>query len=119
MKRLGQIIVAAGFGMLLGILGAHVLWLAIWTLVPWGLAGAELGYWWNDRRPALPGAVFGFALSFSFMVAGYLGKDSLLSRIPPFAMLGLVGGLCGLSLAIVGALLHRWIHRSFGQDKVK
>lgn len=65
------LIAAAVVGLLLGWGGAHALFLGLWTLVPWGLAGLVLGYWVGRRRALLAGALYGFILCFVFMVAGY------------------------------------------------
>jgi H+/Cl- antiporter ClcA len=48
------------------------------------------------------GVVYGFVLSFVFLLAEYSGKASLISRVPFFAVLGVFGGVCGLVLGLLG-----------------
>ena len=51
------------------------------------------------------GAVYGFVLCFVFTLASYGGAAPAITRIPFFTALGLVGALCGLLLALLGAAL--------------
>jgi hypothetical protein len=97
--------IAVLLGFVLGWAGAHALFLGWWTLAPWGAAGLALGYWLRSTRPALAGAAYGFTLSFVFMATQYTGTASLVSRVPFFALLGGVGALCGLVLAVMGSRL--------------
>ena len=96
---------AAVLGLLLGWGGAHALFLGLWTLVPWGLAGLALGYWVGRRRALLAGALYGFILCFVFMVAGYTGSAPTITRFPFFALIGLFGAVCGMALTFIGARL--------------
>lgn len=102
MKTVVSIIV----GSLLGILGSRY-WLvgSGLSLVPWAIVGLALGSWSDRRTAMINGAAYGFALSFVFLIAGYTGTASLVSRLPFFALLGLFGALCGLVLGILGFLL--------------
>jgi hypothetical protein len=102
MPRFASAVVA---GLLLGWAAAHVLFLGWWTLVPWGLAAIALGYRAGRRQAAIAGAVYGFVLCFVFTLIGYTGAASIVSRVPFFTVLGLVGALCGSVLALVGTLL--------------
>jgi hypothetical protein len=104
MKRF---LLAGILGAILGFAASRFLWLGLWTLLPWGLAGIALGYGTRSRWPVLAGAVYGFVLSFVFMAAGYTGKASFLSRVPFFALLGSFGALCGLLLGLAGAVFGR------------
>lgn len=97
------ILIAAGVGAVLGVLGAHATVLDGWTLLPWAVAGAIVGYT-TRRRPVIAGAVYGFVLAFVFMLDVYTGKASLLSRAPYFALLGVIGAICGVIVAAAG----RW-----------
>ena len=92
---------AAVVGAVLGWLGTLVPALGWWMLLPWGIGGAVLGF--PSRRPALIGAIYGFFLSFSFMMAGYTGTASRISRVPGFALLAAAGAVAGLFIAVVGA----------------
>ena len=98
------IVGAAGLGVALGLLGAKAVVLGWWTLLPWAVGGAAVGYV-ARRRAALAGASYGFVLSFAFMLRVYTGRAPALSRVPFFALLGVVGALCGSSLAVAG----RWL----------
>ena len=61
-----------------------------------------LCYWSQRRERVLVGVLYGFALCFSFMIAGYTGTASLASRLPFFGLVGVFGALCGLGLTVVG-----------------
>ena len=96
-------LVSLVIGFILGLLGGPV-----WILVPWGLAGLAIGYLTKDYdQAAVNGAVFGFSAAFFFMVFGYKGTQSLISRVPFFAALGLVGAVCGLVLGLAGRVARR------------
>ena len=97
-------------GVLLGIIGARYVFVGSWlSLIPWGIAGLAIGFWGDRRAGMINGAVFGFVLAFVFMIAGYGGTASLLSRLPFFAILGLFGAFCGFVLGILGFLLKKAI----------
>lgn len=97
---------ATALGVLLGFLGAHATVLGLWTLLPWAVGAAGVGCL-ARRRPGAAGAAYGFALAFVFMLGVYTGKASALSRVPFFALLGVIGALCGAGLALAA----HWIAR--------
>jgi hypothetical protein len=101
--------VAAVVGAVLGYLGARVVLVGSGlSLIPWALAGLALGGCCASRRlAAAAGAVYGFALAFTFMTTGYDGTAPLHTRLLPFALLGVVGAICGLVLATAGQWLRR------------
>jgi hypothetical protein len=102
---MSRIAVPIALGLLLGWAASHILFLGWWTLIPWGAAALALGYWIGKRGAMLAGTLFGFSLSFVFMLAGYTGAAPVAARIPFFALLGLFGAVCGLILAALGARL--------------
>jgi hypothetical protein len=58
------------------------------------------------RRAAVAeAATYGFSLAFTFMVAGYDGTATLISRLPLFAVLGLVGAGYAALLALAGSIV--------------
>lgn len=94
-------------GIILGFLGGPVRILFTWTAV-----SILLGYFSGDRRQAvINGALFGFFASFFFMVHGYNGTATLISRTPFFALLGVFGGVCGFVLGAIGFYLHRFFQK--------
>ncbi len=109
-----KIIVAAVTGIILGVIGSRYFLVGSWlSLIPWGIAGILLGWWskrWNEA--VINGLVYGFFLCFSFMIAGYNGSASILSRTPFFAIIGLFGALCGLVLELIGAAARRVVLRN-------
>ena len=111
------ILSAIALGVVLGLGASHALFLGFWTLVPWGLGGLALGYA-MPRRPAIEGAIFGFILCFTFMMAGYSGKASILSRVPFFAIISVVGALCGMILSASGAWIKRRVARETARRPV-
>jgi hypothetical protein len=90
------------------VIGARYLFVGSWlSLIPWGMAGLLIGFWSQKREWVVNGICYGFAVSFVFMLAGYSGSASLISRLPFFGVLGLFGGLCGLALGRVGFEIKR------------
>jgi hypothetical protein len=103
-----KVIVSIIVGALLGVIGARYLFVGSWlSLIPWGMAGLLIGFWSQKREWVVNGLCYGFAVCFVFMLAGYSGSASLISRLPFFAVLGLFGGLCGLVLGWVGFEIKR------------
>jgi hypothetical protein len=104
---------AIAAGAILGIIGARFLFVGSWlNLIPWSLAGIAIGYWGTRNEAMINGVVYGFILSFAFMIAGYSGKLSLISRVPFFAVLGVFGGVCGLGLGLLGFFAKTKISKS-------
>ena len=97
------IIFAAIVGVMLGLLGGGV-----FVLLPWTVAGLVIGYLSKTRKESIiSGVVFGFLLSFLFMVHGYQGKNPITQAIPLFLGLGLFGALCGTILSFVSFTLKK------------
>lgn len=100
---MNKILVAVLLGLVLGVLGARYLIVGSWlNLVPWGIAGLAIGAWGTKNESIVNGMCYGFILTFAFMIAGYSGTYSLISRFPFFAVLGVFGGVCGLMLGLLG-----------------
>jgi len=100
-----KLAISAVIGALLGVIGSRILFVgSAMSLIPWGLVGVAIGYALaGSIRQALGlGAVYGFALAFVFMVAGYSGADPVVTKFGFFAVLGLAGAVCGLVAALVG-----------------
>ena len=97
-----MLLFSAAAGIALGMLGGGVYILIIWTII-----GTVIGYTTQGRRNAVAnGAVFGFLLSYVFMVAGYTGKDPVSTKLLPFIIFGLVGAVCGGCLGLFGHVIH-------------
>jgi hypothetical protein len=77
------------------------------SLVPWSIAGLAIGYRSAQEQWALAGGLYGFALLFAFMVAGYSGTAPILNRLPFFGIIGLAGAMYGIVLAFAAVLLRR------------
>ncbi len=96
-------IIAVVLGSILGLLGARYVFVGSWlNLVLWGIAGVALGSWGTKHEAIVDGVIFGFVLTFVYMVAEYSGPFSLASRLPFFVFLGVFGAACGLVLGVVG-----------------
>lgn len=107
-----KLIVSIAAGSLLGFIGSRVLFVGSWlSLIPWGIVGLAIGYWSQKREALINGGCYGFALAFVFMITGYTGSTSLISRLPFFAILGIFGGLCGLILGLSGSVIHRLVNQ--------
>jgi hypothetical protein len=105
-------IVAIVVGSALGVIGSRVLFVGSWlSLVPWTIVGLALGAWCVGREWAWVGALYGFFISFVFMVSGYAGTASVVSRLPFFAALGVFGAVCGLILGFLGSMARRALSR--------
>lgn len=95
---------ASFIGLILGFVGARYLFVGSWlVLIPWTVAGLAIGFWCTKNESIVNGVVYGFVLSFVFLLAQYSGKASLISRVPFFAVLGVFGGVCGLVLGLLGS----------------
>ncbi len=105
--RIGPLLVAGAVGALLGLVCAR--WVLVGSgvaLVPWAAAGICVGALSDTRRHAAArGVVYGFALAYVFMVAGYDGTAALHTRLAPFLLFGAVGAGCGAVLAVAGFAL--------------
>ena len=110
------ILLSALIGTVLGYLGARVLFVGSYlSLIPWGIAGFILGWWSQTYRTAgMNGAVYGFVLAFFFMLVGYEGSSPVWTRIPFFALLGLVGAVCGAGWGLGGAWLSQFTGKARG-----
>jgi hypothetical protein len=98
-----KIILSIMAGVILGFLSARYIFVGSWlSLVPWAIVGLVVGYWSGKRQAIINGAMYGFAIAFTFMVAGYSGSASLISRVPFFAILGFIGAVCGAALGFIG-----------------
>ena len=104
-----KVIVAVAVGIVFGILSSrYVLVGSALSLVPWGIAGVLLGLWCPLFQEAVPiGALYGFLVAFTFMAAGYQGSAPILTRLPFFAILGIVGAICGIVLGVIGSFVRR------------
>jgi hypothetical protein len=92
-------------GVVIGASGPQYVSLGAYSLIPWGLVAVALGLWGNRREALKSGAIYGFSLSFAFLVAGYHGEPSLASRFPFFVILALFGAVFGLALSALGYYL--------------
>jgi hypothetical protein len=111
---MGRVAGAIVVGALLGVLGSRYVFVGSWlNLIPWALAGLALGARSRKSEWPMVGGTYGFALSFVFMLAGYNGRASWVTRVPAFAVLGMVGATCGLVLSFTGFT----IARAFGRTR--
>jgi hypothetical protein len=105
--------IAFATGAFLGWLCARVIFVgSALAIIPWAIAGLLLGWFASGWRFALVGgAVYGFALGVTFMVAGYEGSRPLSTALLLFAVIGLICAACGLACAVVGHGLRRLTRR--------
>src|SRR5947207_14762967 len=96
-----KFVAAVVVGALFGLAGPHYLFLGWFSLIPWGIAGLALGYWSERRERFWVGLLYGFALCFSFIIAGYTGNASLVTPLPLFALVGEVGAVCRLGVPVL------------------
>lgn len=96
MREYRGVIVGLVVGIIMGFVGGPA-----WIILPWGAISVSLAYD-SKKYKILSSAAFGFTASFVFMLNGYAGKDSLMSRVPAFLLIGLCGGLCGCAAGWLG-----------------
>ncbi len=100
-------IVSIAAGLVLGIIGGPAI-----ILLPWALVSLVIGVFSVGNKSAIiNGSVFGFAAAFMFMISGYAGQAAIVTRLLPFAILGLVGAIYGLVFSFVGNVIYRRIRR--------
>ena len=108
-------LVAFAVGLILGATGPYYSLIGGFSLVPWGPAGVALGYFSISKpQGAAIGALYGFVLSFAFMIAGYRGGAALLGRLPVFAILGAFGAICGMAASLSGVAFRYLVSRRTG-----
>ncbi len=107
MKNVSVVVVGAVVGVVLGFVGSKFLFVGSGlSLAPWALVGLATGIYSKSRKEALiAGAVYGFILSFVFMLSGYNGNRSTFSVLPFFILLGIFGAVCGAILGLIGSIL--------------
>lgn len=95
-------------GIILGFVASKMLFLQWATLLPWGVAGLIIGLFGKTKKEAaLLGAVYGFCLGFVFMLSGYQGKDPVITKVPPFIILGIVSSVFGSILSLLASLFKK------------
>jgi hypothetical protein len=99
------IIVAGVLGVILGTTGPYYASLGWYSLLPWGVVALAIGFWSTKRQSLYAGALYGFCLCFSFIIGGYNGSASLVSRLPFFIVIGLFGAVCGIAVSVTGYFL--------------
>lgn len=102
-----KLLIAAFIGVLLGGVVSKYLFVGSFlNLLLWGVVGIAIGWWSELRNLAVRNTgVYGFVLSFVFMAVGYQGSAPILTRIPFFGALGLVGSVCGCVLGLIGSMI--------------
>ena len=90
-------------GIIFGLIGGPVFVLILWAIL--GLAIGYISY--RKKIAVISGTLYGFFLSFVFMVHGYSGTDPLVTKLLPFIALGIFGAFCGAILALIGSLIPR------------
>ena len=103
-----RMLIAIALGSLLGITSRYYSFLNWLSIIPWGIAGFCLGCYCRTKKEAtVAGILYGFALGFVFLIAGYTGSASLLSRLPFFALLAAFSAVCGLIASLVGFIVKK------------
>jgi hypothetical protein len=104
-----RIFVAIFLGAVLGgLLAKFIFDGSAWNLILWAVTGIGIGIFARSKKEAgVSGALYGFVLSFLFMVRGYQGTAPLVTRFAPFAVLGLFGAVCGTVLGLIGSVTMR------------
>jgi hypothetical protein len=92
-------------GIIIGMAGPRYVFLGPYALIPWGLVAVALGLWCNKRESLIAGALYGFCLSLTFLIAGHTGTASLISRLPFFITLAAFGAVCAIALSATGYFL--------------
>ena len=108
-----RILIAAVISSMLGILFAHLASVGGFiTLGVWAIAGLTIGFISRNKKEALfLGSLFGFTISFVFLIADYQGSIAVVYRFFPFALLSCVGLVGGLLLGILGFLFRKLLKK--------
>lgn len=111
-------LIACLVGAVLGVIGARFLFVnSGLSLIPWAIASLAFGYFATNMRQALGiGATFGFALAYTFMLVGYGGSEPIITRLAPFILLGIIGAICGLILAVIGYFIGKKLRKPNPQN---
>jgi hypothetical protein len=102
---MAKYVTAAVVGIIIGVAGPRYVVLGPYAVIPWGLVAVALGLWCNKRESLIAGALYGFCLSFAFLVASYADTASLISRLPFIIVLAAFGAICGIALSVTGYFL--------------
>jgi hypothetical protein len=114
MRQTGLWVVAAILGGISGWLGIHTLAFLTWgNALVWLFVTVALGQRPGTRSSkAVRLGIYGFVTGFSFMCFGYAGDRPLVTRLIPFAAIGL---FCAAAATVAGFVTHlivAKIHRS-------
>lgn len=101
MREYRGLFVGVVVGIVMGLIGGPV-----WIVFPWGAIAIALAYDSKNHKLISSGA-FGFTAAFVFMLRGYDGTASLISRVPAFLLIGLFGGICGLFAGWIGTKIKK------------
>jgi uncharacterized membrane protein (UPF0136 family) len=102
-----SLIVLMIIGGLIGFLGGSAI-----VLIPWALVNLVIGAFSKTKKVAIMnGAVYGFALAYVFMLAGYNGEAPVSTKILPFIIFGVIGAMCGAALALVSFVIRNNFNR--------
>ena len=101
-----HIVIAALFGVALALVAyflffhGPLVWLnlVVWALVT-GIIGFRSTTW---RMSIIDSAVVGFAIVLSYSILGYQGASSLITAIPAFAAIALVGAVGTTAMGVLG-----------------
>src|SRR4051812_31656809 len=102
---MAKYLTAVVVGIVIGAAGPQYVFLGPYSLILWGLVALALGLWCNKRESLIAGALYGFCLSLAFLISGYTGTASLVSRLPFFILLAAFGAICGIALSATGYFL--------------
>jgi hypothetical protein len=78
-------VVAIIIGVVIGAAGPQYAFLGAYSLIPWALVAVALGFRANKREAFKSGAVYGFSLSFAFLVASWSAGSRFSSSSPSSA----------------------------------
>ena len=102
-----RILSALALGGYFGIIGSQTFFVgSALSLIPWAIVGLVIGWGsYSNKEAVIKGVVYGFTLSFTFMVSEYTGIEPLSNKLPFFVLLGIFGAFCGASLGLVSYLV--------------
>ena len=107
MRNVLLALMAIALGLVLGF-APFYLQMGWFSLIPWVLAGIALGYVSRrDTAAAIRGALYGFVLTMTFLIAGYAGSAPVYRRLLFFAICSVFGAICGRLATAAGIALRR------------
>jgi len=111
--RAGAVLLSAAAGVVLGWLSVHAIFSgSAFVLIPWAIGCLLIGFVIRHVVTALvASAVFGFAVSITFLVGGYAGGGPLSAALGIFCALAGLGAVVAAAVGLAANRMARLVAR--------